>query len=363
MVLSASTPYATSAYGDSLYFFERNVIFAVIGLIAMLVVSFIPNRLYEKYAWQLFFIAVVMGVMVLIPGIGRKLNNARRWIFIGSFSFMPSDVLKIGSVIVMARLLAKNGLEKNRRFPMFVTMMIIIAIPIGLIFLQPDFSTMSVTAMGLMMLYLVGGMNLKHILLLIVLAVLGVAVAFTGSGSGLRVERILAFLDPIGHKQDHAWQLVQSLYAVSSGGLFGVGLGQGRQKFDYLAAEPHNDFIFATIGEELGFVGSAFVVLMYAYFIYRGILIARKASSHFGRLVAFGLTFIIGLQAAVNISVSIGMVPPTGLTLPFISYGGSSLVATCMMVGILLNISRPKVEDRLEDRLEERPEVKREESV
>lgn len=344
MVLSASSPYAASTYGDSLYFFERDVAFGLLGIVVMVFVSFIPFRWYEKHAHIFFFLACVLGVLVLIPGIGRLLNNARRWIGVGTFSIMPSDFLKMGSIFLLAKVLSHGGTQKNRTLKIFLVAMAIIAVPAVLIFLQPDFSTLLVTVGALLLVFFVGGMNLTHTIGVGALGVAGLAFAFFGPGSGMRRERVLAFLDPLANKQDSGWQLVQSLYAVSSGGLFGVGLGQGRQKFDYLAAEPHNDFIFAVISEELGFVGAMFVIAMYLYFIYRGVRIAQHAQSDFAKLVAYGLTFVIALQAMVNIGVSIGLVPPTGITLPFISYGGSSLVASCMMIGILLNISRPRAD-------------------
>ncbi len=340
MVFSASAPYAARTQGDALYYFERDAIFAVIGFVIMLILSRINYRLYKIFALPILAITLVVCLFVFIPGIGIEINGAHRWIGVGEFTIMPSDLLKVAGIIYLSAYLSNRPLHENGSLNVLGHVLFIIVVAILPIYLQPNFSAVIVITASLFLTYLVGGMNLKHLLVFAILGAIGFAIAFWPHPGNYRLERLLIVFDPLKDPMHTGWQLLQSLYAVSSGGIFGAGFGHSRQKFDYLADEPHNDFIFAVISEELGFIGAFLLILAICFFINRALKATKEAQSSFGRLLGSGLTFIIGIQAMINIGVSIGLVPPTGITLPFISYGGSSLIVMCAIAGILLNISR-----------------------
>ena len=346
MVYSASAPYATRITGNPQYYFHRDLFFAGIGLIAMVLFSFISYRLYRKWAFLIYAGAFILCLLVFVPGIGVNINNSRRWIGFGEMTMMPSDLLKLASVIFLSSFLAGQSEAENRSIDSLVKVIALMVVTIVPVYFQPNFSAVMVLALSLFLLYYIGGMNLKHLLIFLLLGAVGAAIAFWPYPGNYRLERLKIVFDPLSDPMHSGWQLLQSLYAVSSGGLFGAGFGQSRQKFDYLADEPHNDFIFSVISEELGFLGALFVILALSFFIYRGLKAAGRAQTTFGRLLGYGLVLIISIQSMVNIGVAIGLVPPTGITLPFISYGGSSLVVMCMIAGILLNISRDGSEEK-----------------
>ena len=343
MVFSASAPWALREFGDPNYVLKRDLVWAAISIFAMVLVSRIPYRTYRRYAYFLYLLAFILCVLCFVPGIRVVRNGAHRWIGHESFTIMPSDYLKIGSVMFLARYLAKRNraLEKGKEaWRSFFLIMVFIGITVLPVSLQPNFSAVIVISVSLLVLFFVGGMKSREILPVVLFAIAGLLYAFWPREGNYRLDRLLVMLDPMKDPLNEGWQLMQSLFAVTTGGMFGVGFGQSRQKFDYLADEPHNDFIFAVLSEELGFVGAALFIILYAYMIYRMVKVVRACPNRFGQLMGFGLTFIIAFQAMVNIGVTIGRVPPTGITLPFISYGGSSLLAVSMMMGIVLNISR-----------------------
>lgn len=340
MVFSASAPYALKQFGDAKYYFLRDLAFTILGVFAMWVVSHINYRIYRRFALALYIIALFTCVLVWVPGIAYPVNQAHRWIHLGPVTYMPSDGLKIASLILLTTLLTRKPPEKRGYLATLFAVMLFIGFTILPIYIQPNFSAVIVIAAVLLFVYFVYGMNLWHLFPMIGITLAGLAFAFWPREGNYRLERLLTVLDPMRDPTGSGWQLLQSLYAVASGGFFGVGFGRSVQKFDYLADEPHNDFIFAVISEELGFVGALLVIIGFCLLAYRGIVIAKKATTRFGQLLAYGLTFMICFQAMVNIGVAIGLVPTTGITLPFISYGGSSLLVMSVMVGILLNISR-----------------------
>lgn len=348
MVFSASAPYATRTQGNPLYYFERDAIFAVIGFVVMIILSRINYRIYKHFALPILALTLLISLFVFIPGIGIEINGAHRWIGVGEFTIMPSDLVKVSGVIYLSAYLTNRKLRENGTFSVLGHVLFIIFIAILPIYFQPNFSAVIVIAASLFLTYLVGGMNLKHLLIFAVIGAVGAAVAFWPYPGNYRLERLLIVFDPMKDPMHTGWQLLQSLFAVSSGGVFGAGFGHSRQKFDYLADEPHNDFIFAVISEELGFVGAFLLILAFCFLIYRALKATKKSQSAFGHLLGSGLTFIIGIQALINIGVSIGLVPPTGITLPFVSYGGSSLIVMCAIAGILLNISRDEARSRHE---------------
>lgn len=340
MVFSASAPYALKQFGDAKYYFVRDAIFSVLGILVMFLFSHIDYRLYRRFAMPLYVLALLSCLLVWVPGLKYPINQAHRWIHLGPVTYMPSDGLKITSLILLATMLSDKRPEENGSLRKFITVLLFIGITILPIYLQPNFSAVIVISATLLFTYFVFGMNLWHFLPMLGVAAVGLLYAFWPRPGNYRLERLLSVLNPKRDPSGSGWQLLQSLYAVASGGLFGVGYGKSVQKFDYLADEPHNDFIFAVISEELGFFGAFLVIAAFCFLAYRGLKIAGKAKTSFGRMLASGLTFLICFQAMVNIGVSIGVIPTTGITLPFISYGGSSLVIMSLMAGILLNISR-----------------------
>ena len=340
MVFSASAPYALKQFGDAKYYFVRDAIFSVLGILVMFLFSHIDYRLYRRFAMPLYVVALLSCLLVWVPGLKYPINQAHRWIHLGPVTYMPSDGLKITSLILLATMLSDKRPEENGSLRKFITVLLFIGITILPIYLQPNFSAVIVISATLLFTYFVFGMSLWHFLPMLSVAAVGLLYAFWPRSGNYRLERLLSVLNPKRDPSGSGWQLLQSLYAVASGGLFGVGYGKSVQKFDYLADEPHNDFIFAVISEELGFFGAFLVIAAFCFLAYRGLKIAGKAKTSFGRMLASGLTFLICFQAMVNIGVSIGVIPTTGITLPFISYGGSSLVIMSLMAGILLNISR-----------------------
>ncbi len=340
MVYSASAPYATKKYGDPQFYFKRDLVYAALAIVMMFIVSRIDYRIYERFAFPIYAFSFLLCLAVFIPGIGASINNSRRWIQIANQTFMPSDILKIGSICFLSYRLTRKPPEQNGTLRMLCWVLGFVLITILPVYFQPNFSAVMVIALSLMFVYFVGGMNLWHLLPMMGFGILGLLYAFWPRPGNYRLERLLIVFNPLKDPQNSGWQLLQSLYAVSSGGLWGVGFGQSRQKFDYLADEPHNDFIFSVISEELGFIGAMCLILAFVYLIWRCLRAANRANSAFGRLFGFGLSFIIAFQAMVNIGVSIGLVPPTGITLPFVSYGGSSLIVMGIIAGILLNISK-----------------------
>ncbi len=344
MVLSASSPSALSDWGNSFYYVERQAGCAVIGLILMFIISRIDYRKY-KMLYKLAYIgSIILSLMVVIPNVGVSVNGATRWIKIG-IQFQPSEIAKIGLIIFYAAYLTnhKDELKELWRgfFKPFIYLIPIIGI---LLLLQNHLSASIIIILVTAVMMILAGTKIKYFL------TFGTAGAIGGIGLlvilaqkidewAFRLSRITSFLNPWEDIRDDSWQIVQSLYAIGSGGLFGVGLGASKQKYSYIP-EPHNDFIFAILAEELGFVGCLVVIVLFGIFIWRGILIAIKAPDMFGSLLAGGITALIGLQAIINIAVVTSSIPVTGMALPFFSYGGTSLIILLCSVGILFNISR-----------------------
>ena len=346
MVLSASSPTSLAETGDDSYsYFRKQAIFAVVGVIAMLFISKIDYRFWKKFYKIAYWVSIILLLMVLIPGIGVSSGGASRWIKILGVQFQPSELAKIGLIIFYASYLTDHKDELKGFYTGFITpFLYLVPVILILILIQDHLSAtiIIVAVVGIMM--LMAGSRLKYFLTAGTAAgVLGAAglylmAKFTSKGA-FRLARITSFLNPWADKQGDGWQVIQSLYAIGSGGLFGVGLGQSKQKYLYIS-EPHTDFIFAVLAEELGFVGCAVVIALFCVFIWRGVLIAMKAPDMFGSLVAIGITSLIGLQAIINIAVVTSSMPVTGMPLPFFSYGVTSLLILLCSVGVLLNISR-----------------------
>ena len=344
MVFSSSWPEGMKDFNNGYFFLRKQLIASMVGLAGLLFFMNFDYRLLKRFALPIYILSSLSGLLIFTP-MGVTLKGARRWINLGFTTFMPSDAIKLGSIIFFAFFLY-NKREKISTFKQgTIPALLVIGFSCGLIFAQKDLGT-SVTLAGTMMsMFFVAGMKMSHLLGSIPLGILLVVKAITGEGSEFRMRRITAFLDPFAHKLDHGWQAVQSLYALGSGGLFGLGLGKSRQKFFYIP-EPYNDFIFSIIGEELGFLGTFTVILLFLILVWRGIRIALNIDDLFGSILATGIVALITIQSLIHIAVVTSSIPTTGITLPFISYGGTSLMFYMSAVGILLNISRHTKLDR-----------------
>ena len=336
MVYSSSSIVAMKRYNDGYYFLKRQLLFASVGVFFMLAVSRIDYRIYQRLAYPLLGVALISLVLVLIPHVGAEIAGTRRWFRVGGFTVQPAEFMKLVMVIYMAHSLSKKG-ERVKAFSVgIVPHIMVLGFTLLLIMLQPDFGTsMAMAAVVFIMLYSAGA-RVTHLLSLILLSL--PAIYLLIFRVAYRRRRIIAFLSPWDDPQNVGFQIVQSFLAFGSGGTFGAGLGDGRQKMFYLP-ESFTDFIFSNIAEETGLLGVIIIITLFVTVIFRGLKMSFRMSDPFGRYLALGLTSVIGLQAFINMAVVMGLLPTKGLPLPFISYGGSSIVATLIGVGILLNIS------------------------
>lgn len=337
MVYSASAIWADYRFHDSFFFAKRQLLFAGAGVIAMFLIMNVDYWSWRSWAKIIILICFVLLILVLIPGIGNVRNGSRSWIGVGAFSIQPSEFMKFAMIIFLAKYLS----ERQKQITSFIRGMLpslaLVFSAFGLIMLQPDLGTGTVMVGTCMMMIFVAGARVSHFA---GLGVLGIA-GFIGLilSAPYRIDRITSFIDPWKDPLGTGFQIIQSLFAIGPGGLFGLGLGKSRQKFFYLP-ESHTDFIFAIVAEELGFIGGSFILLLFALLFWRGIRIALGAPDLFGSILAVGIIAMIAIQVMINIGVVVGLIPVTGITLPFLSYGGSSLTLMLMAVGVLLNISR-----------------------
>lgn len=335
MVFSASSATAHYQYGDAYYFIKRQFIWALIGIGIMFIVSRIPYKTIYKYALHIMLVTVVLLLAVLLIGI--EVKGAKRWLGFGPISFQPSEIAKFAIIIFLSRSLSANK-EALKTFKTgFMPYVIIIGIVAGLVFLEPHFSGAMVIGLTGVIIVWAAGAKFSHFMAIGVVAI--PVVILMATGADYRADRIATFWDPFKDSTGNGWQIVQSLYAIGSGGFFGLGLGQSRQKFLYLP-EPQNDFIFSVICEELGFVGALLVIMLFVILIWKGIKIAINAPDKFSSLVVIGIIGLIAVQAVLNIAVVTSSMPATGMPLPFFSYGGTSLVFILAEMGVVLSISR-----------------------
>ncbi|MBV8339287.1 MAG: putative lipid II flippase FtsW [Candidatus Eremiobacteraeota bacterium] len=337
MVFSASSAVAYTQFHDAAYYLKRELIWAVIGAVALVVGMRLDYTKLRPAAPWIFGIAVVLLAAVLMPSLGSIEGGARRWLGAGPVSFEPSEFAKLALVLFVARLVSAraDGAASFTRvgFPVLFW----VGVCFALVMRQPDLGTASIYLLTAFVMLFAAGARPEQLLIeaaVAVPAMLGFIYA-----SPYRRERFLAFLHPWRDPQGTGYHIIQSLYALGSGGIVGLGLGQSRQKFGYLPAQ-HTDFIFSIIGEELGFIGAVTVLVLFLAFAYRGIRIAMRADDRFGFYLATGITASIALQALINIGVVTSSWPVTGVPLPFISYGGTSLVITLFSVGLLASVSR-----------------------
>ena len=347
MVFSASAVVAGNRFHDSWYYLKRQLVWLAFGLVLLHVASRVDYIWWKRLALPLLGLIIVLLLVVLIPSIGVAGHGARRWIPLGPISIQPAEMAKLIGVIYLAAYLAKKEDRLQHFSTGLLPALLVIGVLSGLILLEPDLGTVVVLGLVTGGLLFVGGACLSHLSTLALSAVpIGLVLVLT---SGYRRQRLMAFLEPWRDASDTGFQITQSFLAFGSGGLFGVGLGEGKQKLFFLP-EAHTDFVLALVGEELGFVGTVIIVLFFALFVLRGFQISTRARIPFGRYLGIGITTLIGIQALINACVVTGLLPTKGLTLPFVSYGGSSLVICLMGVGILLNISRDRQAGREETR-------------
>jgi cell division protein FtsW len=339
MISSAGIIYSETRFGDDYYFFKHQLFFGVIpGIFALYFFQKMDYHLWKKLAVPFFFLSVIFLLLVFVPGFGSKVYGASRWIQLGPFSFQPSEMVKLATILYLAAWLENKGAVKIKDFfEGLLPFLGILGLVSILIIKQPDTGTMGVIVLTSIAIFFVAGAKISHLFSLGAFGMLALWILI--KIEPYRFDRILAFRNPGVDPQGIGYQIVQSLLAVGSGGIFGAGLGNSRQKFNYLP-EPVGDSIFAIIGEELGFLGSAAIVMLFVFFAFRGLKIAKYAPDNFGRLVAIGITMWILFQAFINIGANIALIPLTGIPLPFISYGGTSMVFLMSAIGILLNISK-----------------------
>jgi cell division protein FtsW len=340
MVYSASQVLAYDQRGDSLFFLKRQLLYMALGLAALIIANYTSYRLYSNLGKPLLLVAGVL-LLLVYSTIGVKLGGSRRWIQISEFTFQPVELVKLALIIYTASFLERKSDKIRSLSRGLLPSLLALFFFFLALYYQPDFgSVVLLTILALAMLF-IGGARISQILILALAASL--FLYFQMKAEDYRLSRWLSFLNPWSDPEGSGYQIIQSFYALSSGGILGLGIGAGSQKLFYLPA-AHTDFIFSIIGEELGLVGGLLTIGLYAVFVWRGIRIGLAAKDTFGSLLAMGISCWVGLQAAVNVAVTLGLLPTKGLTLPYISFGGSSLVAVLFATGILLNISKTESE-------------------
>ncbi|MBU4376745.1 MAG: putative lipid II flippase FtsW [Candidatus Omnitrophica bacterium] len=340
MIYSSSTVYAYENFHDNFYFLKRHLLSLVLGLILAIYFMHVDLHALRRYSRPLLLFAFLLLALVLVPGIGASIGGARRWFRLGGINFQPVELVKPILLLYLADFLDRKSVKGYSLFGVFVPAMLIIGALSGLVLLQPDLgSSFELAALGVLLLFVYGA-DIRHILVIFAAGI--PAFYYLVLSVPYRASRILAFINPWKDPKGTGFQIIQSFIALGSGGLLGVGLGNSKQKLFYLP-ESHTDFIFSIIGEELGFLGSSLIVILFAVFVWQGMALAFRKDSEFSRLLAMGISSTIGLEAVINIGVSTGVLPTKGLPLPFMSYGGTSLVVHLILVAMLLNIGRENV--------------------
>lgn len=337
-VLSASSPTALAETGNSYKYVSKQIFSAIIGIILMFTLSKVDYKIWQRKYMLIYLVCIILLISVVIAGAAA--GGATRWLDLGFISFQPSEVAKIGIIIFYSALLTRNRDKLKSITDGFFKPLLWLLPIIGIVLiLQNHFSATLILCALAVILMILAGCRLRYFIIIgAPIVALGIS-ALLFKGQGFRLQRFITFLDPWQDASGDGWQIIQSLYAIGSGGIFGVGLGESKQKYLYIP-EPHNDFIFAVLAEELGFIGCALVIALFAVLVWRGITIAMKAPDMFGNLLAAGITSMIALQVLINIAVVTSSMPVTGMPLPFFSYGGTALMIILAAVGILLSVSR-----------------------
>lgn len=338
MLFSSGYPYSYTHYGNSYHFIVRQARYAVIGVALMLGLSRFPYQKLRKLSWPAFAVSILMlGFLLVMPPM-LKGTDVKRWIAIGSFSFQPTEIAKFSVILLFSHLITSNYKQMGS-VKVVGVLLAILAVTCGLVVAEPHISaTLLILFIGILLM-VIGGMKWLHVGVLGLVGVGGVAALLLSGVVSYSSDRIQCWLDPWSDPMGGGYQVIQSLLAIGSGGIMGRGLGKSRQKYLWVP-EPQNDFIFSIVCEELGIIGAIIIVLLFCALVWRGFTIAIKAKDKFGCLMAVGLTFQVGLQAILNIMVVTNTIPNTGISLPFFSYGGTSLVLLLAQMGIVLSISR-----------------------
>lgn len=336
MVYSASFPYAYIRFENPEHYFYRQLFWGVMSLVFLYVIIHIPYRIYGRLTPILLLITFVLLILVLVPQIGIERNFSRRWLGFGSLQFQPVEIAKMTLLLYFAYFYSKKQDLVHHFGKGVMPPLIVLVIVFGLILMQPDLGSATLLLFSCGLLLFFTRIPYRYLLSLLLLAV--AAFVFFAIRSPYRLERITSFLDPFADAEGTGYQLINSYISIHTGGVFGLGLGQSVQKLGYLP-EAHTDFIMSIIAEELGLFGVLIVLSFYAFLLIKGLQIGKNAPDLFGRLLAVGIIFQITMQACINLSAMLGLLPITGITLPFVSYGGSSLLITMTAMGILLNIS------------------------
>ena len=336
MVHSASSDSAELHYKDEYFFVTKQIVGAVIGLVCCIVLYFVDYHFLHKIKWVVLIGSIILLALVFVPKIGVENYGAKRWLNLGVTTIQPSEIAKFGFVIFAASTLSKNY-NKVKTFKGILPVIIAGVVICGLIIIEPNMSITMCVGITLVAMLFVGGISFKHFLMLAIPAICLVPLLIVIEP--YRLKRLVAFLDPWSSAQGEGFQLVESLYSLGAGGFFGVGYGNSRQKYLFLPF-AESDFIFSIIGEELGFAGCLFVIIVFVIIVVQAIKIALRAKDRFGCLLASGIASVIAVQVIINIAVVTGSIPPTGLPLPFISAGSTSLVVFMSAIGILLNINK-----------------------
>jgi cell division protein FtsW len=339
MVYSASSALAFKKFGTEYYFLKKQMLFAFLGIVALIICSRFPYRFFRSLTYPLLILALIFLAAILITGLGYSAGGAKRWFRLGSFSFQPSEFARFALVIYLAYSMNKKKDVLKDFYVGFLPHMMILFMFTALIIFQPDFGSVIILGVLTWVMLFVGGVRIWHLIASLVL-ITPITYFFMVSAD-YRLKRIMSFLNPWQYSANDGYQIVHSLMAFGTGGLWGTGIGKGYQKLFYLP-EPHTDFIFSVIGEELGLWGVLIILGLYILIFWRGIFIAGNCRDSFGSFLATGLTTAIGLQVCVNMGVALGLLPTKGLTLPFLSYGGTSLLLNMASIGILMNIGAAK---------------------
>ena len=337
MVYSSSCIWSEYKFNDPFKYLKNQGLFYIIGIILMVLFSKIDYKLYYKHSNKILFSSIILLILVLIPGIGSIRNGSRSWFGIGSFGIQPSEFAKLGLIMFTAKYLNNNEFAAKIFKKGILPILIITIFIFGLIMLQPDFGTGFIIVITIIGILFIAGLNIKIFIKFGIIGLIGIAGLIIIAP--YRLKRILSFLNPWSDPLGSGFQIIQSLYSIGPGGLFGLGFGNSIQKHFYLP-EPQTDFIFSIISEEFGFIGIIIISLLFIIIFYNSLKISMKCDNLFGKYLSFGITFGLIFQTILNLSVVIGLIPVTGVTLPFLSYGGSSLLISMISIGIILNISR-----------------------
>ncbi|MCP3927014.1 MAG: putative lipid II flippase FtsW [Desulfobacterales bacterium] len=339
MVYSASSALALKKFGSGYFFLKKQSVFSLLGLAGLYCGYKLPYRFLKKLTYPALLCAFILLVLVVIPGIGFKAGGATRWIRLGVISFQPSEFARFAMILYLAySLTKKQNLIKDLSIG-FVPHVIVLFVFTLLIAIQPDFGSIVILILITWIMMFVGGVKIAH-LTITTLPVIPILIWYMMKAE-YRVKRIMTFLDPFKYSSDEGYQIVHSLMAFGTGGIGGTGVGSGYQKLFYLP-EPHTDFIFSVIGEEFGLIGVLFIIMLFLVIIWRGISIARSAKENFGTFLAIGIVTSLSVQVLINMGVVLGLLPAKGLALPFLSYGGTSLLINMTSIGILMNIGEDK---------------------